>query len=82
MIVEGLLSVVFGLVNTLLMPLNVVNFVVDSNVFKPILEVINMALYIIPFTELMPIFLFFVGMMFFRVIVSVIKTIWALLPIL
>ena len=82
MIVEGLLTVVFGLVNTLLMPLNVVNFVVDSSIFTPILEFINMALYMIPFAELMPIFMFFVGMMFFRIIVSVIKTIWNLLPIL
>lgn len=82
MIVEALLSVVFGVVNLLLMPLNIVNLVVDSSAFTPILEFINMALYLIPFRQLMPIFSFFVGIMFFRIIVSFIKTIWDLLPIL
>ena len=81
MIAEGLLSVVFGIVNILLMPLNVINFVVNSSVFTPIVEFINMALYLIPFKQLMPIFAFFVSMMLFRIVVSIIKTIWDLLPL-
>ena len=82
MVVEGLLNVVFGLINLLLMPLNVVNFVVNAISLEPVVEFINMAMYLIPFKELMPIFVFFVSMMIFRVVVSFIKTIWDLLPIL
>ena len=82
LIVEGILSVVFGIINLLLMPLNVVNFVVDALSFEPIIEFINMALYLIPFKELMPIFVFFVSMMLFRIAVAFIKTIWDLLPVL
>ena len=82
MIVEGILSVVFGIINLILMPFNVVNFVVNALSFEPIIEFINMALYLIPFKELMPIFVFFVSMMLFRIAVAFIKTIWDLLPVL
>lgn len=82
MVVEGILSVVFGIINILLMPLNVVNLVVNSLTFKPISQFINMALYLIPFKELMPIFIFFVSIMMFRIAVAIIKTIWDLLPVL
>ncbi|MEM0174284.1 MAG: hypothetical protein QXI16_07250 [Sulfolobaceae archaeon] len=81
MVVEGLMSVVFGIVNLLLMPLNIVNLIVDSSAFTPILEFINMALYLIPFRQLMPIFSFFVGLMMFRIVIAFIKTIWDLLPL-
>jgi hypothetical protein len=82
MVVEGILTVVFGVINTLLMPLNIINFVVDNTVFTTILEFINMALYLIPFKQLMPIFTFFVALMMFRIVVAFIKTIWDLLPLL
>ena len=82
MVVEGILTVVFGVINTLLMPLNIINFVVDNTVFTTILEFINMALYLIPFRQLMPIFTFFVALMMFRIVVAFIKTIWDLLPLL
>ncbi len=82
MIVEGILSVVFGILNLILMPLNVINFVVNALAFEPIVEFINMALYLIPFKQLMPIFIFFVSMMVFRIAVAIVKTIWDLLPVL
>jgi len=82
MLVEGILTVVFGIINILLMPLNVINFVVNALAFEPVIEFINMALYLIPFRELMPIFIFFVSMMMFRIAVAIVKTIWDLLPVL
>jgi len=81
-LVEGILTVVFGIINFILMPLNVVNFVVNGLAFQPIVEFINMALYLIPFQQLMPIFIFFVSMMVFRIAVAIVKTIWDLLPVL
>lgn len=82
MIINGLLSVVFGLLNLLLMPLEIVNFTLDLATLEPVMQYFKMALYLIPFKELMPIFTFFVAMMGFRIVVSLIKTIWNLLPIL
>ena len=81
MIVESLLSVVFGLINFILLPLQIVDFALDLVTLEPVIQFINMALYLIPFRELMPIFIFFMSMMTFRVVVSLIKTIWDLLPI-
>jgi len=81
MIVESLLSVVFGLINFILLPLQIVDFALDLVALEPVIQFINMALYLIPFRELMPIFIFFMSMMTFRVVVSLIKTIWDLLPI-
>ena len=82
MVTEGILTVVFGIVNIILMPLNVVNLVTDGLSFAPITQFISMALYLIPFNELMPIFVFFVSVMLFRIAVAIIKTIWDLLPVL
>jgi hypothetical protein len=82
MIVDGLLSVVFGLIQILLIPLELAEFAVTLATFDPVAQYFRMALYLIPFAELMPIFTFFIGMMAFRIIVSLIKTIWNLLPIL
>jgi len=81
MIVEGLLNVVFGLLNVLLIPLQIVDLGLSVITLEPVIQFLNMALYLIPFKELMPIFVFFVAMMSFRVVVSLIKTIWDLLPI-
>lgn len=81
MIVEGVLSVIFGLLNILLLPINVVSFGLDILTLEPVKQFIRMALYIVPFKELMPIFIFFVSMMAFRIVVSLIKTIWDLLPL-
>lgn len=81
MVVEGLLSVVFGFINILLLPLSVIDIGLDILTLEPVIQFINMAMYLIPFKDLMPIFMFFVSMMSFRIIVSLIKTIWDLLPI-
>lgn len=81
MVVEGLLSVVFGFINILLLPLSVIDIGLDILTLEPVIQFFNMAMYLIPFKDLMPIFMFFVSMMSFRIIVSLIKTIWDLLPI-
>ena len=81
MIIEGVLSVVFGLLNILLIPLQVVDLGLSVVTLEPVIQFLHMAMYLIPFKELMPIFIFFMSMMAFRVVVSVIKTIWDLLPI-
>ena len=81
MIIEGILSVVFGLLNILLIPLQVADLGLSVVTLDPVIQFVHMALYLIPFKELMPIFIFFISMMSFRIIISLIKTIWDLLPI-
>lgn len=80
MIVESLLGVVFGMINFLLLPLQIVDFALDVVELEPVIQFVNMALYLIPFNRLMPIFIFFISMMSFRIIISLIKTIWDVEP--
>lgn len=82
MIVEGLLAVVFGVVNTLLLPLEILNFgfdILSSITF--ISQFFNFVGWLLPMAELMPIIISFIALMGFRIVVSLIKTIWDLLPI-
>lgn len=81
MITDVILNAIFGIVNVLLLPLEVINFGVDIITLEPVIQFFKMAVFLIPVAQLMPIFLFFVSMMGFRIVVSIIKTIWDLLPI-
>lgn len=81
MITDALLAVFFGLVDLLFSPLGLLHFNFDIAKLEPVLQYFRMALYLIPFQELSPIFIFFIAMMAFRVVISVVKTIWNLLPI-
>jgi len=81
MITDIILDAIFGIISVLLLPLEVINFGIDLIMIEPVLQFFRMAVFLIPITQLMPIFLFFVSMMSFRIVVSIIKTIWDLLPI-
>lgn len=81
MVVDVIINGIFGILNVLLLPLEVINFGVDLITIEPVMQFFRMAVFLIPVKELMPIFLFFVSMMGFRIVVSLIKTIWDLLPI-
>lgn len=82
MVTDTLLSIVFGIANTLLSPLGSISFDFEVTKLAPVLQYVKMAMYIIPLADLMPILVFFVSLMYFRIVVSLIKTIWNLLPIL
>ena len=81
MIIEGIFNLLFLPIEILLAPLTVINFVVDSSIFAPILSFLNMATYLIPIKQLMPIVLFSVSLIIFKIVVSLVKTIWDVLPI-
>lgn len=82
MIVEVFLNIIFKIVNVLLSPLEVLNFVFDSSVFSTVVHYLDIVFYFIPIGNLMPIVIFIIAMFSFRAIVSLIKTIWQLLPLL
>lgn len=82
MVVDGILSVIFGFVKLLLSPLASVSANFPTTFMTKFMEVIRFALYIMPMGKLMPIVVFFVALMAFRIAVSLIKTIWNLLPFL
>lgn len=83
MIIDGLLLIFQGALNVLLLPLTVVNVTVDFissiPVFVSFLQVIA---YILPFGNLLPLFTLTFAIITFKIAVSLIKTIWQLIPFL
>lgn len=81
MIVEGIINIVYNIVNIAMTPFALISFVFDVNKLEPILQYFKMALYLIPYNQLIPIIVFFITLMSFRIAISLLKTIWNILPI-
>lgn len=81
MIVEGIVDVIYTVVNLIMLPISGLAFITDINKLEPILQYIRMALYVIPVVQLMPIIMFFIALMSFRITVSILRTIWDILPL-
>ncbi len=83
MIINLFLGVLQGIVNILLAPLSVLNFLIDVTSHIAIVQgFVKVVAYLFPWNQLLPLVSFIVGMFIFRSVVSLIKTIWELLPIL
>lgn len=83
MIIDLFIYVLQGIVNILLAPLSVLNFVFDFASKVTIVQgFVKVVAYLFPWNQLTPLVTFIVAMFIFRSIVSLIKTIWDLLPIL
>ena len=83
MVIDLLLYVLQGIVNVLLAPLSVLNFVIDVGSKISIVQgFVKVVAYLFPWSQLSPLVVFIIAMFIFRSVVSLIKTIWELLPIL
>lgn len=83
MIINSFLIILKGVVNILLAPLIPLNWAVNT-VFSisVISDFINIVAFVLPWSNLVPIIVFIIAMFAFRIVVSLIKTIWDLLPVL
>lgn len=83
MIVNLLLGVLQVVVNILLAPLSVLNFVVDvASSIVIVQNFIKVIAYLFPWQQITPLIFFVIAMFGFRGIVALIKTIWDLIPLL
>lgn len=80
MIVDGLLGVLFNLIDFILMPIENIQWNFNNSVLDPILDFISMALWIIPIKPLLPILFMFMALMAFRIAVATLKTINNIIP--
>lgn len=80
MIVEAFLNFLFLLLEGLLTLLPDVSWDVNNNVFTAFFEILRFACYLLPMTTIILIFKIIVSLIMFRIGVSLIKTIWNLLP--
>lgn len=83
MIIDLLLLVIQGALSVLLLPLTVINVAVDFisgiPVFVSFLQVVA---YILPWSNILPLIILTLSLVLLRIGISVVKTIWDLLPIL
>lgn len=83
MIIDLLLLVLQGALSILLAPLTFVNIVIDFvsgiTVFTSFLQVIA---YILPWSNILPLIILTIGLILLRIGISLVKTIWDLIPLL
>ena len=81
MIINLFLLVLQGALSILLLPLTVVNVVIDFvsgiTVFVSFLQVIA---YILPWSNILPLIVLTIGLVGLRIGIAIVKTIWDLLP--
>lgn len=83
MIIDAILGLISIIAGVLLMPLEVFNVAIDIASSIPVVaKFLMFVAYVIPWSNLVPIFAIVVAIMSFRVIIALIKTIWDLLPLL
>lgn len=80
MIINAILFIIKNIVSLLLAPLEIINIAVDFLASMPvILQFFQIIAYIIPWTNLIPLFFIMFSITGFRIIVSFIKTLWNLI---
>ncbi len=83
MIVDLILLLVQGILNVLLLPLTVVNIAVDLVSSLPVTtEFLQVAAYMIPWSNILPLILLVISFLLFRAVLAIIKTIWKFIPFL
>lgn len=82
MIIDLFLNLFFGIATRMMSPLGKITWLFDISSIQPVLEVLRMVGYILPIKEFLPIIAFFIATMILRIAISLIKTIWSLLPLL
>lgn len=82
MITDAIISLVYDIFMFFLGSYEPLTFNIDTTVFSTFSDFLAFIFYILPMDGLMPMVTIFAGLMMFRIVVSVIKTIWDLLPVL
>ena len=81
MIINLFLGVIKTFLSVLLAPLEIINITVDLIVGIPIVtSFLQLIAYILPWNNILPLIILTIAIFGFRIIVSLIKTIWQLIP--
>lgn len=74
-------SLIFGVVNLLLLPLEGINFVIDLVASIPVVtNFITCICYVLPWTNLIPIVIIIFALILFKSFIALIRTIWDIIP--
>ena len=81
MITDNLMGIAFSFLEKLLDKLTIMNMDVDFSVLNGFLDVLGFALYFFPWAKVVPIVGLILLLQVWRVIISIIRVIWEVLPI-
>ena len=82
MIIETIFNIIFSVVDILLTPFDGLNLIISSNVFNTVLEYLSVVTYVLPIQNFIPIFVFIISTMLLRIVISALKTLWDILPLI
>lgn len=81
MITDAVLIIILDILNVLLLPLSALNIVVDFVGSIPVItQFLQVIIYVLPWDNFFPLFLFIIAMFIFRGGLSLIKIIWHFIP--
>lgn len=82
MVTDFLLNPIFSFIDLLLTPLNLVSWTVDTLINIPLLtDFFSVIAYVMPWSYVTPLIFIIFSIIGFKIVISLIKTIWELLPI-
>lgn len=81
MIVEKMIDIVFNIVNSVLSLLPDISWSVSGSAFETFLEYLRMVCYLLPMQTVAMVVYLVVAITGFRIIISLLKTIWEILPL-
>lgn len=81
MIVNSLMDVIFRMLEWVMSRLPDITWSVDTNAFQYFFSVIKAVCYLLPMGTIGTMFSIVVSIMTFRIMISLIKTVWAVLPL-
>ena len=82
MIIETIFNIIFFVVDILLTPFDGLNLIISSNVFNTVLEYLSVVTYVLPIQNFIPILAFIISTMLLRIVISALKTLWDILPLI
>ena len=82
MIIETIFNIIFSVVDILLTPFDGLNLIISSNVFNTVLEYLSVVTYVLPIQNFIPIIVFVTSTMLLRIVISALKTLWDMLPLI
>ena len=80
MITDKMLEIVFNFLNSFLDMLPVMDVDVDFSVLNAFLDILGVCLYFFPWQKVAPILAIIILLQVWRILISIIKVIWQLLP--
>lgn len=82
MLTDKLLDIVFNFLEKMLEKLPVMDISIDFSVVKGFLSIVGTILYFFPWQKVAPILAIIFLLQMWRILISIIKTIWSVLPFL